>query len=334
MSEPGWIIILVVVLAVVFDFTNGWNDAANAIATVVSTRVLTPIQAVVLAGVLNVAGAFYSTAVAKTIGTGIVDPTLITQLTVAAALIGGIAWNGWMTLIGMPISASHALIGAIMGASIAHGGVGILNFQGLKPIFAAMVLSPALGIVLGLLFMVGLSWLFFRTSPAWANPLFRKLQVVSVSFMAFAHGTGDAQKVMGVITLALVSGGYLSSVEVPWWVILIAALAMGLGTVVGGWKVVKTLGLKMLKMQPVHGFAAETTAAMIVIGASDMGVPVSTTHTITTSIMGVGAAQRLSAVRWGLSLKILYAWLFTLPGAGLVAYVAYHAIHFGTAWAR
>jgi len=334
MSEPAWTIILVVVLAVVFDFTNGWNDAANAIATVVSTRVLTPIQAVLLAGVLNVAGAFYSTAVAKTIGKGIVDPTLITQLTVAAALLGGIAWNGWMTLIGMPISASHALIGGIMGAAIAHGGVGILNFQGLKPIFAAMVLSPALGIVLGLLFMVGLSWVFFRTRPAWANPLFRKLQVVSVSFMAFAHGTGDAQKVMGVITLALVSGGYLPSVEVPWWVILIAGLAMGLGTVVGGWKVVKTLGLKMLKLQPVHGFAAETTAALIVIGASDMGVPVSTTHTITTSIMGVGAAQRLSAVRWGLSLKILYAWLFTLPGAALVAYMAYHLLHFGTAWAR
>lgn len=334
MNEPGWIIILVVVLAVVFDFTNGWNDAANAIATVVSTRVLTPIQAVLLAGALNVAGAFYSTAVAKTIGKGIVDPTAITQLTVAAALVGGIVWNGWMTLIGMPISASHALIGGVMGAAIAHGGVGILNYEGLKPIFAAMVLSPALGIVLGLLFMVGLSWLFCRASPAWANPLFRKLQVVSVSFMAFAHGTGDAQKVMGVITLALVSGGYLSTMEVPWWVILIAGLAMGLGTSVGGWKVIKTLGLKMLKLQPVHGFAAETTAAMIVIGASDMGVPVSTTHTLTTSIMGVGAAQRLSAVRWGLSLKILYAWLFTLPGAALVAYMAYHLLHFGTAWAR
>lgn len=334
MSEPGWIIILVVVLAVTFDFTNGWNDAANAIATVVSTRVLTPLQAVLLAGVLNIAGAFYSTAVAKTIGTGIVDPTAITQLTVAAALVGGIVWNGWMTLIGMPISASHALIGGVMGAAIAHGGVGILNFDGLKPIFAAMVLSPALGLVLGLLFMTGLSWAFFRASPAWANPLFRKLQVVSVSFMAFSHGTGDAQKVMGVITLALVSGGYLSTMDVPWWVILIAALAMGLGTVVGGWKVIKTLGLKMLKLQPVHGFAAETTAAMIIIGASDMGVPVSTTHTITTSIMGVGAAKRLSAVRWGVSLKILYAWLFTLPGAALVAYTAYYVLHVGTAWAR
>ncbi len=333
MSEPGWIIILVVVLAVFFDFTNGWNDAANAIATVVSTRVLTPLQAVLLAGALNVAGAFYSTAVAKTIGKGIVDPTAVTQLTVAAALVGGIVWNGWMTLIGMPISASHALIGGIMGAAIAHGGVRILNVQGLKPIFAAMLVSPALGLLLGLLFMAGLGQLFFRASPAWANPLFRKLQVVSVSFMAFSHGTGDAQKVMGVITLALVSGGYLSTMEVPWWVILIAALAMGLGTVVGGWKVVKTLGLKMLKLQPVHGFAAETTAAMIIVGASDLGVPVSTTHTITTSIMGVGAAQRLSAVRWGVSVKILYAWLLTLPGAGLVAYMAYHALHFGTAWA-
>ncbi len=332
MSEPGWIIILVVVLAVVFDFTNGWNDAANAIATVVSTRVLSPLQAVALAGILNVVGAFYSTAVAKTIGKGIVDPTAVTQLTVAAALVGGIFWNGWMTLIGMP-SASHALIGGIMGAAIAHGGVGILNFTGLKPIFAAMLISPALGLVLGLLFMSGLGWSFFRASPGWANPMFRKLQVVSVSFMAFSHGTGDAQKVMGVITLALVSGGYLTTLEVPWWVILVAALAMGLGTAVGGWKVVKTLGLKMLKLQPVHGFAAETTAGLIITGAANLGVPVSTTHTITTSIMGVGAAQRLSAVRWGVSLKILYAWLFTLPGAGLAAYIAYQALHQGMAWA-
>ncbi|MFQ5880883.1 MAG: anion permease [Candidatus Methylomirabilales bacterium] len=334
MSEPAWMIILVVVLAVIFDFTNGWNDAANAIATVVSTRVLTPIQAVLLAGVLNVAGAFYSTAVAKTIGSGIVAPTAVTQATVAAALVGGIIWNGWMTLIGMPISASHALMGGVMGAAIAHGGVEILNFEGLKPIFAAMILSPALGLLVGLLFMVGLTWGFFRAAPAWANPLFRKLQLLSVSFMAFSHGTGDAQKVMGVITLALVSGGYLSTLEVPWWVVLIAAVAMGFGTVVGGWKVVKTLGLKMLKLQPVHGFAAETTAGLIIIGASDLGVPVSTTHTITTSIMGVGAAQRLSAVRWGVSLKILYAWLFTLPGAGLSAYVAYQVLHLGIAWAR
>lgn len=333
MSEPGWVIILVVVLAIIFDFTNGWNDAANAIATVVSTRVLTPLQAVLLAGILNVAGAFYSTAVAKTIGKGIVDPTAVTQLTVAAALVGGIVWNGGMTLIGMPVSASHALIGGLMGAAIAHGGVGILNFTGLKPIFAAMVISPVLGLVLGLLFMGGLGWLFFRASPTWANPLFRRLQIVSVSFMAFSHGTGDAQKVMGVITLALVSGGYLGTMEVPWWVILIAALAMGLGTAVGGWKVVKTLGLKMLKLQPVHGFAAETTAGMIIIGAATLGVPVSTTHTITTSIMGVGAAQRLSAVRWGVSMKIMYAWILTLPGAGVAAYIAYQALHVGIAWA-
>lgn len=333
MGEPGWIIILVVILAVVFDFTNGWNDAANAVATVVSTRVLSPLQAVLLAGILNIAGAFYSTAVAKTIGTGIVDPAAITQLTVAAALVGGIVWNGWMTLIGMPISASHALIGGVMGAAIAHGGVGILNVIGLKPIFAAMLISPALGLVLGLLFMTGISWSFFRASPAWANPLFRKLQVVSVSFMAFSHGTGDAQKVMGVITLALVSGGYLTTLEVPWWVVLTAALAMGLGTAVGGWKVIKTLGLKMLKLHPVHGFAAETTAGLIIMGAANLGVPVSTTHTITTSIMGVGAAERLSAVRWGVSLKIVYAWLFTLPGAGLVAYLAYQALHRGVAWA-
>ncbi len=333
MSEPGWVIILVVVLAVIFDFTNGWNDSANAIATVVSTRVLTPLQAVLLAGILNVAGAFYSTAVAKTIGTGIVDPTQVTQATVAAALVGGIVWNAWMTVIGMPISASHALIGGVMGAVIAHGGVRILNFTGLKPIFAAMLISPALGLVLGFLFMVGLSWGFFRATPARANPLFRKLQVVSVSFMAFSHGTGDAQKVMGVITLALVAGGYLSAVEVPWWVILVAALAMGLGTAVGGWKVVKTLGLKMLKLQPVHGFAAETTAGLVIVGAAGLGVPVSTTHTITTSIMGVGAAQRLSAVRWGLSKKILYAWLLTLPGAGLASYLAYRAIYLGLAWA-
>ncbi len=322
-----WIIILVISLALIFDFTNGWNDSANAIATVISTRVLKPHIAVIFSATLNIAGAFFSTAVAKMIGGGIVDPRYITMLTVCCALCGGIVWNIVMTILGLPISASHALIGGIMGASIAHGGFYVLKWEGLEIIFKAMLLSPLFGLFIGYLLMVLIAWLFFRVPRGFSNKLFKKLQLVSAGFMAFSHGTSDAQKVMGVITLALVSGGYLRTVEVPLWVILICALAMGLGTAAGGWNVIKTLGVRMLKLEPVHGFAAETTATAILLFTAHYGIPVSTTHTITGSILGVGAVQRLSAVRWGVSKKILYAWIFTLPGSGIVSYLSYIFIH-------
>jgi PiT family inorganic phosphate transporter len=297
MPEP--IIILVIGITILFEVSNGWNDSANAIATVVSTRVLSPLQAVILAAAMNVAGAFLTTAVAKTIGKGIVNPADITLTVVAAALLAGFVWNTAMTYFGLPVSASHALIGGMIGAGAAHltGGFSDLNLSGLTKIFTALFTSPIIGIFFGYLSMKLLIRLFCNFSPGTLNKHFGRLQIVSASFMAFSHGSNDAQKGMGVITLALVSGGYLTSLEVPFWVILMCALAMGLGTALGGWRVIKTLGHQMLKLQPVHGFAAETSATAVILGASSLGLPVSTTHVITTCIMGVGATKRLSAVR-------------------------------------
>jgi PiT family inorganic phosphate transporter len=297
------IIILIVILALLFDISNGWNDSANAIATVVSTRVLSPMQAVLMAATMNIAGALFSTAVAKTIGKGIVDPSNITEPVVASALVAGFIWNGVMTLFGLPVSASHALIGGVMGAAIAHGGVSILNLAGLTKIFTALLTSPIIGIFFGYIFMKLLARIFCNVPLGMLNKHFGRLQVASSGFMAFSHGMNDAQKAMGVITLALVSGGYLTNIEVPLWVILSCAIAMGLGTAFGGWRVIKTLGHQMMKLQPVHGFAAETSAIAVIAGASSLGLPVSTTHVITTCIMGVGATGRLSAVRWGVAGK-------------------------------
>ncbi|MDP2168224.1 MAG: inorganic phosphate transporter [Thermodesulfovibrionales bacterium] len=315
------LLILVIVLAILFDISNGWNDSANAIATVVSTRVLSPMKAVLFAAGMNVLGAFFSTSVAKTIGTGIVDPKAITDSVVASALLSGFLWNGLMTLMGLPVSASHALIGSLIGASVAFGGIGILNIAGLTKIFTALITSPFLGIIFGFIFMKIILKFFGRRSPRFVNRNFGRLQLLSSGFMAFSHGSNDAQKVMGIITMSLVSGGVLGSVDVPFWVVLICALAMGLGTAIGGWRVIKTLGVHMLKLEPVHGFAAETAATAIILGASSLGLPVSTTHVISTSIMGVGATKRLSAVRWGIAQKIVMAWVLTLPLCAVFAWL-------------
>jgi PiT family inorganic phosphate transporter len=320
--------IAVIVLAILFDISNGYNDAANAIATVVSTRVLTPAQAVILAVVMNVLGAFLTTAVAKTIGKGIVDPIAITELVVISALSAGFLWNTIMTFFGLPVSASHALIGGLIGASVSYGGIEILNTAGLKKIFTALLISPVFGLVFGFIVM-SLIFRFFGTlSPHTINKYFGKLQILSAGFMAFSHGSNDAQKVMGIITLSLVSGGFLKSVEVPFWVILICALAMGLGTAIGGWKVIKTLGVRMLKLEPVHGFAAETSATAIILGCSALGLPVSTTHVISTCIMGVGATKRFSAVRWGIGKKIVNAWILTLPACAFFAWALFRVLNF------
>lgn len=315
------IIIIIVFLALAFDVSNGWNDSANAIATVVSTRVLSPVVAVVMAAVMNILGAFFTTAVAKTIGTGIVDPSAVIQPVVAAALLSGFIWNGLMTLLGMPVSASHALIGSLIGAAVAYGGINILNLKGLTKIFSSLLLSPLFGFIIGILFMLLILKFFGNLSSGFVNKHFGRLQILSSSFMAFSHGSNDAQKVMGIITLALVSGGFIKSVDVPFWVMLICAVAMGLGTALGGWKVIKTLGMGMLKLQPIHGFAAETSATLIILTSSHFGFPVSTTHVISTSIMGVGATKRLSAVRWGIAGKIVLAWIFTLPLCSIMAWL-------------
>ena len=320
MIDPTLLLVLVVILALAFDFSNGWHDSANAIATVVSTHVLTPGRAVLLAAVLNIAGAFMSTAVAKMIGGGIVEASLIQQSTVAAALIGAIAWNLFTLMLGLPTSSSHALIGGIIGGALAQSGMSAVKLSGLQKVLEAMLFSPLVGFVLGYLVILATYWVVFRVPRGAANQAFRRLQLISSSLMAFSHGANDAQKAMGIITLALVSAGRLDHVAVPTWVLLSCAIAMGLGTAAGGWRIIKTLGMRIIKMEPVHGFAAETSAALILLGTAHFGMPVSTTHTITSSIIGVGAVTRLSAVRWGVTMRIVYAWLFTLPGAGLVAY--------------
>ncbi|HEU4686090.1 MAG TPA: inorganic phosphate transporter [Nitrospira sp.] len=323
MPELTGMLLLVVVLALVFDFSNGWHDSANAIATVVSTRVVSPFVAVIGAGILNVGGAFMSTAVAKMVGSGIVDPGSVTQQMVAAALAGAILWNMFTLLLGLPSSSSHALIGGLVGAAVTHGGWATVKLTGLRSVLEAMVLSPFFGFAIGLSFMVLISWAFFRVTRGIATKLFKRLQLLSACFMAFSHGANDAQKAMGIITLALLSAGQIPSAEVPTWVIGICAVAMGLGTAVGGWQIVRTLGMGIVKLEPVHGFAAETGAATVLMVAAHIGLPVSTTHTITSAVMGVGAIKRLSAVRWGVTRRILYAWIFTLPGAALLASIVY-----------
>lgn len=323
---PDWIIWVVIILALVFDFTNGWNDAANSIATVVSTRVLSPLQAVILAAVLNVVGAFYSDAVAKTIGGGLVDPAQVNQLVILATLAAGITWNTVMTMAGLPISASHALIGGLIGGAVAKGGWAIVNSGGIRTVLLAMLLSPLLGGLLGWLSMKVINLLMRNQAPAAVTAWFKRLQLVSVAFVSFSHGSGDAQKVMGIITLALFAGGYVSDLSVPPWVVMPAAAAMGLGTMIGGWGVIRTLGMKMLRLQPVHGFAAETAAATFLTIAARVGIPVSSTHTITGAIIGVGLARRSAAVRWGIANKILYAWILTLPGCAAVAWLVYKGL--------
>lgn len=321
--DPAVLIILVVIVALLFDFANGWNDSANAIATVVSTKVLSPLNAVLLAGFLNFVGAFLSTKVAKTIGGSIVDPGMITLTVILAAMLGAFLWTFFMTVAGMPISGSHSLIGGLMGAAIFAGGWGVLKMHGVYMVLMALLISPVLGLIIGYMLMVLIMNIFKNFTPGSVNKYFGKLQLLSVSFMALSHGTNDAQKVMGIITMALLSGGYIDTFEVPIWVITACALVMGLGTATGGWRVIRTLGLRLSKIQPVHGFAAETASAVLLFGAANMGLPVSTTHVITTAIMGVGATKRLSAVRWGIGKKILYAWLFTLPACGILSGVLY-----------
>ncbi|MEQ1793117.1 MAG: inorganic phosphate transporter [Nitrospira sp.] len=324
MPDLTGFLLLTVILALLFDFSNGWHDCANAVATVVSTRVLSPLAAVMWAGLLNVAGAFFSTAVAKMIGGGIVFPEAITSVVVGAALAGAILWNLVTLILGLPTSSSHALIGALVGSAVAHGGWSVVQFKGLRAILEAMIFSPLFGFLMGLLVMVAVSWSFFRVSRGVAQKVFSRLQLLSASFMAFSHGSNDAQKAMGIITLALVASGQLAATAaVPTWVIVACALAMGSGTMVGGWRIMRTLGMRIVKLEPVHGFAAETGAASVLLFTAHFGLPVSTTHTITSSILGVGATKRLSAVRWGVTTKIFSAWIFTMPGAGALGAIVY-----------
>ena len=322
MPESLFLLAAVVVVALVFDFTNGAHDSANAIATIVSTKVLSPRTAVLMAAALNLAGAFIGTKVAHTVGAGIVNPEMVKgcQAITLAALLGAIFWNLLTWYLGLPSSSSHALIGGLIGAALCYGGPGTLNLVSIvQKVLLPLVLSPLSGLLAGYLFMLGLSWLFREAHPHGVNTAFRKLQIVSSAFMATSHGMNDAQKTMGIITLALFVGHHIPELEVPFWVKFSCALFMALGTAMGGWKIVKTMGHKIFKLEAVHGFAAETAAALVITGASTVGAPISTTHTISTSVLGVGASKRLSAVRWGIAGNMVLARVLTIPAAAAVS---------------
>jgi PiT family inorganic phosphate transporter len=321
-------IVAIVVLALVFDFTNGFHDAANSIATVVSTRVLTPRAAVVWAATFNfVAFLVFQTHVANTVGKT-VDPDVVSEAVIFAGLIGAIAWNLTTWWLGLPTSSSHALIGGFAGAGVAKAGFGVLDGGSLQKTILFIPLSPLLGMLLGFLLMLASLWVFRRASPARVDRLFRRLQLLSAAAFSLGHGGNDAQKTMGIISALLVGSGYLRLQEdgdlpVPLWIVLAAHAAIALGTLAGGWRIVKTLGQRITALKPVGGFSAETAAASSLYLATALGIPVSTTHTITGAIVGVGATRRLSAVRWGVAGRIVWAWVLTIPAAGLVAAVVY-----------
>lgn len=310
------LLVTVVVLTLVFDYINGFHDAANAIATVVSTRVMRPTTAVIYGGVLNFIGALMGTEVAATIGKGLVDAATITMLTVLCTIIAAIVWNLITWYKALPTSSSHAIIGSLLGAtyfSSSNGNASISWDKVFEKVVIPMISSPVIGVFIGFTFMTLLTWMIYRLHPGFINRIFGKLQILSAGFMALNHGRNDAQKSMGIIALALLLANPTEDFHVPFWVILSCAIAMGAGTMAGGWRIVRTLGSKMVKLQPVHGFAAEMTASVILAGTAHFGIPVSTTQVISTSILGVGATRRLSAVRWGLVGNILWAWVLTIP---------------------
>ena len=316
-------LVAVVVIALFFDFTNGFHDTANSIATSVSTRALSPRAAVLSASVLNFAGAFVSLEVAATVAKGIVDPEVITLEVVLAGLVGAIAWNLFTWYLALPSSSSHALIGGALGAAAAASGFDVIQWGGLREkVLIPSLAAPLFGVIGAATLMVAITWIIRRRSPSRVNRVFRRLQLVSGAFVAFTHGTNDAQKTMGIIALALVASGHLSAEEfdVPLWVIVSAAAAMGAGTYAGGWRIIKTLGHKLVKLHPINGFAAETSAATVITLASSLGIPVSTTHNISAAIMGVGAAKSPNAIKWTVVEKMLWAWILTIPAAGGMAY--------------
>lgn len=324
MLEVKYLIFTVVALALIFDYINGFHDTANAIATSVSTRAIPPKAAIMMAAVLNFLGAMYSTGVAKTIGGDIVKSAAhVDEQIIIAALIGAIIWNLLTWWFGIPSSSSHALVGGIIGAMLVSVGTDGLNFYGISKIVVSLVFSPIIAIVSGCTIMTLLYLIFGKFSPSVINNKFRRMQILSAAMMSFSHGSNDAQKAMGIITLALLGGGYVDSLEVPTWVKLAAATSMGLGTAAGGWKIIKTMGGKIFKLEPISGFAADLNSSIVVFGATLLHLPVSTTHVVSGSIMGVGAAKRVSAVRWGVAQQMLVAWVLTIPctaGMGAIAY--------------
>jgi len=319
------LIIFLIFVALVFDFINGFHDAANSIATIVSTRVLSPFQAVVWAAFFNFIAAFgFGVHVATTVGKGVIDPAVVDPHVIFGGLIGAIAWDLITWVYGLPTSSSHALIGGFAGAAVAKAGFHAVIFSGFSKIATFIILSPLLGLVLGVALIVLVLNLFWQSTPGRVDHYFRRLQLVSSAFYSLGHGTNDAQKTMGIIALLLFNAGHLGAeFYVPYWVILACHAAIGLGTLFGGWRIVRTMGMRITKLQPVGGFCAETAGAITLLGTAYAGIPVSTTHTITGAIVGVGAARRLSAVRWGVARTVVWAWVLTIPGSALIAALTY-----------
>jgi inorganic phosphate transporter, PiT family len=318
------LLVLVVVVALGFDFTNGFHDTANAVATSVSTRAVPPRLAVAIAALANLAGAFVTTAVAKTVGKGIIDTGLATEKTILAALIGAITWNLITWRLGLPSSSSHALIGGLVGAALAQSGLEGVQWHGLvHDVLIPGLIAPSIAFAGAFLLLLGIYWVFVWMTPGFANRTFRLGQLVSGTWVAFTHGANDAQKTMGVIALALFEAGHISHFYIPTWVIVTAGLAIAAGTYVGGWRIMRTLGQRVFNMDPASGFAAQITAGITIYTATKLGYPLSTTHVISGSVLGSGATKRLSAVRWGVAGNIVVAWLLTIPAAGLVAAALY-----------
>ncbi len=326
------LVTLIIIVALIFDFTNGFHDAANSIATVVSTRVLSPGRAVLLAAFFNFVAAFwFETKVASTIGKGLIDTDLVNEWVILSGLIGAITWNIITWYLGLPTSSSHALVGGYAGAAVAKAGLGVLLWdtwpKGWPGTLSFIALSPLIGMALGASLMVAVAWIFRRFAPSRVDKLFRILQIFSASIFSFSHGLNDAQKTMGIMFAALLTGGYIAkTAEVPIWVILSAHAAIALGTLSGGWRIVKTMGSRITKLRPVGGFCAETGGGVVIILVSYLGIPVSTTHTITGAIVGVGSTSRISAVRWGVAGRIVWAWVITIPMAAAIAALTYGLI--------
>lgn len=315
------LLILVIIISLAFDYINGFHDTANAIATCVSTRALSIRYAVILATIFNLIGALISTKVAATIGTGIVDAGSITQLVIFTGVFSAVVWGIATWYFGIPSSSSHALIGGLIGATLAHTGFSSLHWLGLKKIVLALLLSPLFGVLAGFILMIAMLWIFRNFTPGKLNKNFRKLQILSAAFMAFSHGTADAQKTMGIIALALLNYGYLKSFSVPSLVIISCALAMALGTAVGGVRIIKTVGSKFVRLEPIHGFCSQIASAGVIVGASAMGLPTSTTHIVTSSILGIGLSKRRSAINWSIARNILLASLFTIPITSVISFI-------------
>ncbi|OGN96143.1 MAG: phosphate transporter [Chloroflexi bacterium RBG_13_51_18] len=322
MPDVSFLLVFTLILVLGAEFVNGWTDAPNAIATVVSTRVLSPGKAVIMAAVLNIIGAIVTgTAVAATIGKGIVSPDAIGLPVVAAAMLTIIVWSTVAWRWGIPTSESHELVAGLTGAGLAAGGSSVLLWEGWQKVIIGLAFSTLLGFAISITLMTILYWVLRRTRPATVTKYFSKLQIISAAFMAFSHGSNDGQKFMGVFALVLLLGGVVDTFTVPIWIMLLCGAVMGIGTATGGWRIIKTMGFKLTRLEPVNGFAAETSAAASIMLASSLGIPLSTTHTINIAIMGVGATKRFSAVRWGVAGNIILAWILTFPVCGALGYM-------------